>query len=117
MAYSLDLRERVVKAHKEGQSKNAIAKRYAISWWAVDSYIKRSAAGKLEADSPPGQEPWLDEAGCEELKAQVEAHPDWTLEEHAEALAKTTKVKLKKSAIDKYFGKLGISRKKKSLRE
>ena len=113
----MDIRERVVKAYGEGQKKSAIARRYEISRWTVADYIKRSAAGKLEADSPPGQEPWLDEAGCEELKAQVEAHPDWTLEEHAEALAKTTKVKLKKSAIDKYFGKLGISRKKKPLRE
>jgi transposase len=115
MAYSVDLRKRVVKAYQEGQSKNAVAQRYEISWWAVDSYIKRAEAGKLEANSPPGPKARLDEAGCELLKAQLEAHPDWSLAEHAEGLAETSGISLKKSAIDKYFGKWGISRKKKAF--
>ena len=53
----------------------------------------------------------------EELRAELAAQPDWTLEEQGDGLAERTGVSLKKSAIDKYFDKSGISRKKKSLGE
>ena len=61
--------------------------------------------GNLAATPHPGPKPWLDEVQCKILKQQVEEHSDWTLEQHAEALAETTDVVLKKSAIDKYFRK------------
>jgi transposase len=115
MAYSLDIRKRVVKAHKEGQSKNAIAKRYELSWRTVDKYINRFEAGKLEADSPPGRKPWLDAEGCEVLKQQVQEHADWTLEEHSDALYESKGIRLKKSAVSNYLRKLNLRYKKKSL--
>jgi len=115
MAYSIDLRERVVKAYKEGQSKHAIAKRYALSWWSVDSYIKRDEQGNLAATSPPGREPYLDAEGCKVLKQQVQDHPDWTLEEHSDALYESRGVRLKKSAVSKYLLKMNLRYKKKSL--
>lgn len=115
MAYSMDLRERVVKAHEAGQNKNAIAKRYEISWWTVDSYIKRAKAGKLKADSPPGRSPRLDAEGCKILAQQVAEHADWTLQEHSEALEQSTGLQLKKSAIGNYLKQLNLRYKKKSL--
>ena len=115
MAYSMDIRKRVVKAYKEGQSKNAIAKRYELSWWTVDSYIKRNEQGNLEASSPPGAKPLLDEKACRVLKQQVQEHPDWTLEEHSDALYESTGVRLKKSAVSKYLLKMNLRYKKKSL--
>ncbi|MEM6430957.1 MAG: hypothetical protein AAF708_17100, partial [Deinococcota bacterium] len=78
---------------------------------------KRAAAGKLAEDKHPGQQPWLSAEQCELLREQVKAHNDWTREQHGEALAVATGVHLKASAIAKYFKKLGISRKKKPLRQ
>lgn len=52
---------------------------------------------------------------CEVLRQQVKDHDDWTLEQHAEALAKATGITLKKSAIDKYFRRLGITRRKRAF--
>jgi transposase len=115
MAYSLDIRKRVVNAHKEGQSKNAIAKRYELSWRTVDNYVKRSISSELEAKSPPGRKPWLDAEGCEVLKQQVQEHPDWTLEEHSDALYKSKGIRLKKSAVSKYLLRMNLRYKKKSL--
>ena len=112
-AYSLDLRERIIKAHlEEGQSKSEVARRFGVSRRSVIRYVKRAEQGRLAATPHPGSKPWLSAEQCEILRQQVEAHNDWTLEEHAEALAEHTGVELKKSAIDKYLRKLGISRKK-----
>lgn len=114
-SYSLDLRERIVKAHvEEGQNKSEVARRFEVSRWTVNRYIKRAEAGNLAATPHPGTQPWLSGAQSEVLRQQVEAHNDWTLEEHAEALAEATGIELKKSAIDKYLRKLGISRKKRA---
>lgn len=65
--YSLDLRERVVKAYEQGQNKSEIARRYGMSRWTVGRYLKRFEAGKLAAGPHPGPKPWLNEAHCEIL--------------------------------------------------
>jgi transposase len=117
MAYPLAIRERVVKAYKDGQGKRAIARRYELNRATVDDYIKRAEAGKLEADSPPGRAPYLDAEGCEVLKQQVQDHPDWTLEEHSDALYESKGIRLKKSALSKYLLKMNLRYKKKSLSE
>ena len=113
-AYSLDLRKRVVKAYEEGQNKSEVARRFGVSRWSVDRYLKRAEAGDLAATPHPGKKAKLDGAQREVLKRQVEEHNDWTLEQHAEALAEATGVELRKSSVDNYFRKLGISRKKRA---
>lgn len=113
--YSLDLRERIVSAHvEEGQNKSEVARRFGVSRWTVDRYVKRAEAGNLAATPHPGNAPWLGGEQCEVLRKQVEEHNDWSLEQHAEALAEATGIALKKSAVDKYLRKLGISRKKRA---
>jgi len=85
--YSQDLRERVVKAHvEEGQNKSLVARRFGVSRWTVDRYVKRAEAGSLAATPHPGPKPWLDGAQSEVLTRQV----------------------------DKYLRKLGITRKKRA---
>ena len=112
-AYSLDLRQRAVKAVKEeGLSVKATAERFGISRWSVKRYLKRADAGKLAADKHPGQAKRLSQEDIDVLKAQVEANPDWTLAQHALALKATTDVELKKSSIGNYFKRLGITIKK-----
>ena len=111
--YSLDLRERIVKAVKEEkQSVKAVARRFSVSRWTVNRYLKREAEGKLAATKPPGCPPSLDEVGLELLQKQANEHQAWTLEQHAEALTKANGVSLKKSSIGNYFKRLGITLKK-----
>ena len=114
-SYSLDLRERVVKAHvEEGQNKSAVARRFRVSRWTVDRYVKRAAAGRLAATPHPGVKQRLSGAQCEVLREQVKAHKDWTLEQHAEALVEATGVKIKKSSVGNYLKRLGITHKKRA---
>ena len=112
-SYSLDLRERIVKAHvEEGQSKSAVARRFEVSRWSVERYVKRFGTGSLAATPHPGRRRRFDAKGCEVLRRQVEAQHDWTLERHAVELAKATGIELKKSSIGNYLKRLGISHKK-----
>lgn len=53
-AYSLDLRERIVRAVCErGQSPVEVARTFAVSLWTVKRYLRRAAAGRL----PPRRSP------------------------------------------------------------
>lgn len=115
-SYSLDLRERVVKAHvEEGQNKSEVARRFGVSRWSVGRYVKRASAGSLAATPHPGSRQRLSGAQCEVLRRQVQEHHDWTLKRHAEALAETTGVKLKKSSMGNYLKRLRITHKKRAL--
>lgn len=114
-SYSVDLRERIVKAHlKEGQNKSAVARRFGVSRWTVERYVKRLETGSLAPTLHPGRPQRLDGAGCEVLKEQVRAHCDWSLEQHAAALTETTGVSLKKSSVGNYLKRLGITHKKRA---
>ena len=111
--YSLDLRERVVKAvEDEEQSVKEAAKRYGLSRWTVNRYLKRNKEGKLAATKPPGRPKRLDKDALDLLDSQVKKHKDWTLEQHANALNKVKGVSLKKSSIGNYLKLLGITIKK-----
>jgi len=111
--YSLDLRKRVVKAVKEDKQKvKDVAKRFVISIWSVNRYLKLDALGDLEAKQPSGRRRRLDDQGLRKLENQVKKHKDWTLEQHAQALEETTGISLKKSAIGVYFKRLGVTIKK-----
>lgn len=112
-AYSLELRERMVKAVKEEKQRTkAVAQRFGVSRWTVNRYLKRAAEGKLAASKPPGRPRSLDEAGLELINPQVKDHKDGTLEPHAEALTEATASSLKKSSIGNYLKQLGITLKK-----
>lgn len=113
-AYSLDLRERIVAAVKDGQRVNDVAERYGVSRWTIQDYMKRDVQGKLAPEKHPGHPPHLHGDDLEALKQQVEDHPDWTLEKRATELAQATGVNLKKSAVGKYLKQLGITHKKRS---
>ena len=78
----------------------------------VERYVKRFEKGGLAATPRPGKGGSLSERHHEVLRKQVAEHNDWTLEQHAATLAEATGIELKKSTVDNYFRKLGISRKK-----
>ena len=111
-SYSLDLRARIVAAVAGGQTKTAVSERFGVSRSTVKRYAKRQRSESLAPSQRPGRQRRLDDRGCEQLRAQVEAHIDWSLAQHAEALTQATGVELKKSSIGNYLKRLGITHKK-----
>jgi transposase len=113
VAYSMDIRKRVVTAVKEkGLSKSQVAKLYDISRATVYRYIELDEAKALAPKAHPGHPRDLDEAACQKLLKQVEKYPDLSLEEHAEKFSKEHEGELGKSSMWNYFERLGIRRKK-----
>ena len=112
-AYSVDLRERIVEAVKaKSLGKAAAAELYGVSRATVYRYLKLDKEGELRPKARSGQLPRLDEEGCRKLLEQLKHNSDLSLEEHAAKFAEEHGVELKKSAIGKYFARLGVRRKK-----
>lgn len=114
-SHPIELRERIIEAVEEGEGKSSVARRFKVSLSTVKRYVKRAEAGCLEAKAAAGPKSWLTKEKAEVLKQQVKTHHDWTLEQHAEGLAKSTGLCVKKSAIAKYLKQLKITRKKRVL--
>lgn len=114
--YSVDLRQRIVEAVEvKGMSKAAAAELYEVSRATVYRYLDLAKEGNLSPKKVPGPAPRLDEAACQKLLKQLEKHNDLSLEEHAEKFSEAQGVTLKKSAVGKYFARLGVRRKKSPL--
>lgn len=109
--YSLDLRERIVKAVDEGQSSEEVAERYEIGERTVRRYVqRRKERGNLEADVSPGRPREIDQETA--LLKQSEKYPDATLEKHCERWEKHKKVKVSPATLCRSLQRLGQTRKK-----
>lgn len=84
MAYSLDLRERIVEAVAEGQKHQEVAARFQVGVATVRRYLSRSRAGRLAAKAPPGRSAFISAEAYEQLREQVRQHNDATLARHCE---------------------------------
>jgi transposase len=82
MAYSLDLRERVVTAVREGMTQAEVAERFKVSLWSVERYVRREREGALRAKPPPGRTASIAPASYGALAEQVAQHNDASLKEH-----------------------------------
>ena len=111
--YSIDLRERIVKAVDEGQSSEEVAERYEIGERTVRRYVqRRKERGNLEADVSPGRPREIDQDQETALLKQSEKYPDATLEKHCERWEKHKKVKVSPATMCRSLQRLGQTRKK-----
>ncbi len=78
MAYSIDLRKRVVQFVEEGGTKAEAARRFRVSLWCVQNWCRRTHLGPKRHG--PRQRK-LDRAA---LRHHVRQHPDATLNERAQ---------------------------------
>ena len=88
-AYSLDLRERVMKAYDEGKwTVGQIADRYKVGeWWVHKLKRQRKAGGDLgPRKGKVGQPRRIDAEQINRLTRYVDQHPDATLERIHEEL-------------------------------
>lgn len=83
MAYSTDLRERIVAFIKEGGKKSHASRLFKVSRPTIDGWIQlKNETGSLE-DPPPPPRSWR-KLTPDGLLEYVKEHPDDILEEYAE---------------------------------
>jgi transposase len=113
---SVEVRERVVAAHREGKGTyEELADLFKVGRASVNRWLRLDReTGSLAPKPPPGRAPKLDEAGRAVLRELVEEDSDATLAELSERLEERLGVKLVPSAIFKVLAKMAITRKKKT---
>jgi transposase len=112
MAYSVDLRERVL-ANLEEESMRRTAKRFRMSLSSVYR-IKRhyEETGQLKAKTPRGRLPAINEQGEAWLRARIHQESDLTLATLCERYEQSQGRKVSKSAMDRTLKRMRISLKK-----
>lgn len=112
-AYSVDLRERIVRAVAGGMSKAEAARVYAVGLSTVKRYVKQQAEqGHLRAKPPPGRAREIGASDEAALRAQVAARPDATLDEHRRRWAAAGGAAVSRATMGRALARLGLPLKK-----
>lgn len=115
-AYSLDLRERVVRAVDQGYARAEIIKLFGVSRATIKRYVKqRRETGQLERKPIPGRPPKKSASLRAGLVAQLEANPDATLEMHCQLWKQVPGVCVSVSTMSRAIRRVGWTRKKKTI--
>jgi transposase len=110
---SADFRERLVAAIDAGLPPGEAAQHFRVSLRSIQRWLARRRRGESLADKPrSGRPPKLGPDGDALLWAQVAAHPDATLREHAARLATATGVRLSPSHLSRLLRRLELPLKK-----
>lgn len=113
-AHSLDLRERVVEAHRAGEGPESIARRFMLGQATVYRYLAQWRASGTCAPKPhaggPGRK--VDAGGERVLVALVQQRPDATDEELARLYAQATGCRIGHATANRALRRLGLTRKK-----
>ncbi|MEP7357136.1 MAG: IS630 transposase-related protein [Anaerolineales bacterium] len=114
MAYSLDLRKRVIAAVRaKQQTIDQIAATFGVSASTVDKWAKRWRERKRIAALPWAGGVKRKLRGCEAaIRAKVKEQPDITLAELGEHLQTTAKVVASPSMLSRELARLNLPRKK-----
>ena len=114
VAYSLDLRRKVVEACARGdRTQHQVAEDFGIGIASVVRFVIRAKNGKLAYERPrviPSRRV-LDDAGEQALLELVRATPDATERELADDLAMTGR-RVSRSTVSRALHRLGWTRKK-----
>jgi transposase len=111
---SVEVRERVVVAHREGKGTyEELAELFRVGSASVNRWLRlERETGSLVPKLPPGRAAKLDEGGRAVLRELVGQRPDATLAELSGYLNERLGVKLVPSAIHKVLAKMDVTRKK-----
>lgn len=112
MAYSLDLRERIVATVKEGVKQPQVAERFRVSLSSVERYVRLDRKGELQAKLPPGRPATIVATAYGALAEQVAEHNDASLKEHCELWQKEQRTSVSVYAMCRTLKRAGLPRKK-----
>ena len=112
-AYSQDLRQRVLRAVDAGQRQAEIAKTFTVSVATIKRYLKqRRETGHVQPKAIPGRPAKKGAVLQAHLRAQLEAHPDATREEHCRLFQAEQGIEVSTASISRARAALGWTRKK-----
>jgi|SRR5579872_655532 len=112
-AYSVDLRERIVRAVKEGRERSEIMALFGVSLATIKRYVKQQQEmGELTPRTIPGRPPKKREAVVELVLPQLQANADRTREEHCQLFLEEHGIQVSPATMGRAFQQLGWTRKK-----
>jgi transposase len=112
-AYSQDLRQRVLRAIDAGQSQAEVAQMFAVSLATIKRYLKqRRETGHVLPKAIPGRPARKGAVLQTHLRAQLEAYPDATREEHCRLFQATHGIQVSTASISRARAALNWTRKK-----
>jgi transposase len=117
-ALSLDIRERIIKSWQQGHSKSGIARTFMVSLSSVKRFINRfQTLGHVQPIVQQRMQGKLNHGMRRCLARQLEAHPDFTLAQHADWWNRRhgEDVQVSESLLSRFFRHLGWTRKKKTI--
>jgi transposase len=111
--YSQDLRQRVLRSIDAGASQAEVAETFAVSVATIKRYLKqRRETGHVLPKAIPGRPAKKGAILQAHLRAQLEAHPDVTREEHCRLFKATHGIEVSTASITRARQALGWTRKK-----
>ena len=114
--YSNDLRERVVRAHLDGEPIRSVAARFGVSVSSVPKWVARyRATGSVAPGQVGGHRPWLLEPHRERVHALVAATPHLTLDRLQEQLV-SDGITVCRDTIWRFLRREGLRFKKNAVR-
>ncbi len=116
-AYALDLRERVLRARRQGHSAHEVAKQFSLSKRSVERYWRRyQDTGQATAGKMGGHRTSRLAAHDTTLRAWIAQRPDLTLGELQQRCRQELQVRLGITALWHRLERLGLSYKKNAAR-
>jgi transposase len=114
MAYSLDLRTRIVEAvEKHSYSIRQTAKLFQVGHATVERYLKQyREQGNLTPGTSTGRPRLLNAEQEELLKQQLAEHDELTLQQHCDLFEQATGVVMSYVTMHRLIRRFNISRKK-----
>ena len=114
--YSIDLRQRIVDAHRKGEgSVRELAQRFMVAPNTVQNYLNLERTTGRVAPRPHGggPAPKLDDVGVQQVRTLLAEKNDRTLDELVDELVVRTKVRVSRSTMWRAVARAGMTRKKK----
>jgi len=112
-AYSVDLRDKVLRAVDQGFPREEIVKLLGVSLATIKRYLKqRRETGTVAPKAIPGRPPKKLGPLQAELVAQLQAHDDRGLEEQCRLWEQSHGVRVSTSTMSRAIQRVGWTRKK-----
>ena len=111
-AYSLDLRERTLRARDAGMPPVAIERTFGIDTRTQRRWAARAAVEQLAPGHGPGRPPKIAPDQYPALRQQVATHADATLADQCDRWEAATGVRVSTATMSRTLAKLGLSLKK-----
>ena len=112
-AYSVDLREKVLRAVDQGHPREEIIELLGVSRATIKRYVKqRRERGTIAPKVIPGRTPKKLRVLQADLEAQLQAHDNLRLEDQCRIFEQTHGVRVSTSTMSEAIKRLGWTRKK-----